>query len=294
MKSLYISVYDYEAAIDVASTHEQIAGVILRHSLLSTSAELAPILQKLVPEMQNKTIKLYLKDNRLLHNTHLKTVEENLEYLKGNNIGIFAGDPAVLAIAKKIGYDGEVVFAPEMIMTSDGSAQFWLNQGAHNVEIAHELTFKELNVIMKNLAIAPFVQIHGQLSMFQSRRLLIDNYFTHLGYKEQMRSDGNLSLYDKERELNYIITQDERGTEIYNGQTISIIDLLSRFEQMPNCIVDTYFLTKQKRDATIELYLMALADVDYEVNKNGYAEKMQLIYNDEKLSRGFFLKPTIF
>lgn len=293
MKPLYISVYDYETALDVVRTHPQVTGIILRQSLLSTSDELDEI-KHLVQEVQNADVQLYLKDNRLLHNSHLKTVITTLKYLNGNKVGIFVGDPAVIKIAKEIAYDGEIVFAPEMVITSHGNAQFWVQQGARNVEISHELTFKELNVIMKNLSIIPFVQIHGQLSMFQSRRLLVDNYFTHLDHKISVAEHGQLSLYDKERELNYIITQDERGTEIYNGQIISIVDLLHRFEKMPNCIVDTYFSTKQKRNAVISLYLEALSDQEYETHKDAYAEKMKEIYVDEQLSRGFFLKPTIF
>lgn len=294
MRPLYISVYDCSAAVDVLSTHTQLDGVIFRHSLLSSREELNDIIHTLIPRAEHVKVRLYMKDNRLLHNEHLTHVRETLLQLKGHNIGLFIGDPAVISIAKSIEYDGEIIFAPEMIMTSLGSAQFWMNQGANNVEISHELTFKELNFMIENLTKLPFVQIHGQLSMFQSRRLLVDNYFTHLNHEEAIESHGQLSLYDKERDLRYIVTQDERGTEIYNGHIISIIDLLDRFPIMPNCIVDTYFLTRQKRNEVIELYIEVTQDTAYTINKEMYAKKIQMIYADTPVSRGFFLKPTIF
>lgn len=295
MIPIYVSVYDYQSALDVLETHKNIEGLILRQSLLSTSEEIDNIIHNLLPLANQAGIKLYIKDNRLLHNMHLKTVTQTLSQLNTHNIGVFIGDPAIFTITNKISYDGDVIFAPEMILTSHQNAQFWIDQGATNVEISHELTFKELNVIIQNLKHRPFVQIHGQLSMFQSRRLLVNNYLTHLDLNENIHTHpGELALYDKERELHYIITQDERGTEIYNGQSISIIDLLNRFEIRPNCIVDTYFLTKQKREDVINLYIEAFQDEAYDANKEIYANKMQLIYADEPLSRGFFLKPTIF
>lgn len=294
MIPLYISVYTYKEALDVIQTHQAIHGVIIRQSLLATDESITEICNSLVEEAKQNKIELYIKDNRLLHNTHLSRVKQTMTQLKGHNIGIFAGDPAVIAIAKEIGYDGAIIFAPEMIMTSHTSAQFWLNQGANNVEISHELTFKELNVITNHLEKAPFVQIHGQLSMFQSRRLLVDNYFDHLDIQGLNNTEGQLSLYDKERELHYIITQDDRGTEIYNGQIISIIDLLDRFEKMPLGIIDTYFLTRQKRNDLISLYLEVIADAEYSTNKADYAKRIQAIYGEQPISRGFFLKPTIF
>lgn len=292
---LYISVYDTTTALDVLNTHTDIDGVIVRQSLLSLEETLTFWQQELIPLAKEKAIKLYLKDNRLLHNEHLKKVTELLVTLKDTMIGLFIGDPAAMMIAKEIGYQGEVVFSPEMILTSSGNSQFWVNQGANSVEYAHELTFKEINAMIEKQTFVPFVQIHGKLSMFQSRRLLVDNYFTHLEKNTLSESNlGELSLYDKEREQHYIITQDERGTEIYNGQIISVIDMLDRFETRPNCIVDTYFLTKEKRDQIIALYIAALSDTGYADNKQTYANQMQTIYKDEQLSRGFFLRPTIF
>lgn len=295
MIPLYISVYDINAAIDTLTHHSHIKGLIMRQSLLMTPADTTSILQQLVPQTRAHNIHFYLKDNRLLHNQHIPLVKQNLLLLKGHNIGLFIGDPAVIAIAQELEYDGDIIFAPEMILTSHQNAHFWITQGADTVEISHELTFRELNAIINQLPVLPFVQIHGQLSMFQSRRLLVDNYFTHLNYTDtDVSSDAQLSLYDHERDLNYIITQDERGTEIYNGQSISIIDLLNRFDVFPNFVIDTYFLTPKKRNAVIQLYIEALQDQDYEVNKTTYAHKMQTIYGNEPLSRGFFLKPTIF
>lgn len=292
---LYISVYDTITALDVLKNHTVIDGIIVRQSLLSLEDTLSFWQQELIPLAKDKSIKLYLKDNRLLHNKHLLKVKSLLSMLKDTTVGLFIGDPAVIMIAQEVNYQGEVVFSPEMILTSSGNSQFWVNQGANSVEYAHELTFNEINTMISNQTFIPFVQIHGKLSMFQSRRLLVDNYFTHLE-KSNLFTDalGELSLYDKERELHYIITQDERGTEIYNGQIISVIDMLDRFEKRPNCIVDTYFLTKEKRDQIINLYITALNDLNYTDNKQIYANQMQTIYKDEQLSRGFFLRPTIF
>lgn len=294
MTSLYLSVYNTSAAISALSHSQYFTGLIVRQSLLASNEELDMLFSDLIPLAQKQNIQLYFKDNRLLHNAHLDTVKQNIKHLKGHSIGLFIGDPAVIALAQEIAYDGDIIFAPEMILTSHQNAQFWLEQGAHNVEISHELTFKEINAIMNNLSITPFVQVHGQLSMFQSRRLLIDNYYTHLNYHAESDETTHISLYDKERDLNYTIIQDDRGTEIYNGQSISIIDLLDRFDSFPRCIIDTYFLTTNKQVAVIQLYSEALQDSNYVLNKEMYAQKMKMIYGDEPLSRGFFLKPTIF
>lgn len=294
MDSLNISVYDYASALAVAQSHPQISGIILRYSLLADEIQTKQITDELVRITRQNDIKLYLKDNRLLHNMHIQKVKENMLLLSKYNIGIFAGDPAIIAIAQEINYDGEIIFAPEMVMTSHRNGQFWIDQGAAGIEISHELTFKEINAMMELLTVKPFVQIHGQLSMFQSRRLLIDNYFNHLQKDDVIDENSQLSLYDKERDLHYTITQDTRGTEIYNGQTISIIDLLDRFVEKPHYIVDTYFLTAEKRNRVIELYVQALMDSAYLENKKQYAIEMQHIYQTEQLSRGFFLKPTIF
>lgn len=294
MKPLYISVYNFETALDVLETHHDISGIIIRASLLELHKVFETELLPLLTKAKESNVAIYIKDNRLLHNNMMNDIKDSLRAIQSHAVGLFVGDPAIIEIAKEFQMKNDIIFAPEMILTSSTNCQFWINQGASNVEFSHELTFKEINQMMSKLHSLPFVQIHGQLSMFQSRRLLVDNYLTHLEHDVIGETKAGLSLYDKERDLHYTITQDERGTEIYNGQIISIIDLLHRFDQMPLAIIDTFFLTKERRNRVIDLYKEALSDDSYPEHATIYAEKMQSIFKDATLSRGFFLKPTIF
>ncbi len=119
--------------------------------------------------------------NIVPHNEDLKGFEEYLKYLQkiGAN-ALIASDAGVIDIIKQTTPDMRIHLSTQANTTNSSAANFWYKQGVKRIVLARELSFVEIEEIMKNtpkdLEFEAFV--HGAMCISYSGRCLMSSFMT--------------------------------------------------------------------------------------------------------------------
>ena len=174
--------------------------------------------------------KVYVAVNGIFHNYHLENYIEFLHEIRVDRI-IF-GDPAVVMYVKKQDNPIPLNWDAETIVTNYFQCNYWGGKGAKRAVLARELNLDEILNIKKHANVEIEVQVHGMTCMFQSKRMLLGNYYTFQDRQmkiQRSENDQDLLLYDEERENKYPVFEDYNGTHIMSPNDICLIEELEPF-----------------------------------------------------------------
>ncbi|MBU6131897.1 U32 family peptidase [Staphylococcus xylosus] len=178
----------------------------------------------------SKGKKIYAAVNGLFHNYHLNAVESYIEFLHEINVDrIIFGDPAVIMFVKNQDNPIPLNWDAETLVTNYFQCNYWGKKGAKRALLARELNLEEILNIKANANVEIEVQVHGMTCMFQSKRMLLGNYYTF--QERQLKIERNLVadellLYDEERDNKYPVFEDYNGTHIMSPHDICLIEEL--------------------------------------------------------------------
>lgn len=178
----------------------------------------------------SKGKKIYAAVNGLFHNYHLNAVESYIEFLHEINVDrIIFGDPAVIMFVKNQDNPISLNWDAETLVTNYFQCNYWGKKGAKRAQLARELNLEEILNIKANANVEIEVQVHGMTCMFQSKRMLLGNYYTF--QERQLKIERNLVadellLYDEERDNKYPVFEDYNGTHIMSPHDICLIEEL--------------------------------------------------------------------
>lgn len=178
----------------------------------------------------SKGKKIYAAVNGLFHNYHLNAVESYIEFLHEINVDrIIFGDPAVIMFVKNQDNPIPLNWDAETLVTNYFQCNYWGKKGAKRAQLARELNLEEILNIKSNANVEIEVQVHGMTCMFQSKRMLLGNYYTF--QERQLKIERNLVadellLYDEERDNKYPVFEDYNGTHIMSPHDICLIEEL--------------------------------------------------------------------
>lgn len=178
----------------------------------------------------SKDKKIYAAVNGLFHNYHLNAVESYVEFLHEINVDrIIFGDPAVIMFVKNQDNPIPLNWDAETLVTNYFQCNYWGKKGAKRAQLARELNLEEILNIKANANVEIEVQVHGMTCMFQSKRMLLGNYYTF--QERQLKIERNLVadellLYDEERDNKYPVFEDYNGTHIMSPHDICLIEEL--------------------------------------------------------------------
>ncbi|WP_436937319.1 peptidase U32 family protein [Staphylococcus xylosus] len=178
----------------------------------------------------SKDKKIYAAVNGLFHNYHLNAVESYIEFLHEINVDrIIFGDPAVIMFVKNQDNPIPLNWDAETLVTNYFQCNYWGKKGAKRAQLARELNLEEILNIKVNANVEIEVQVHGMTCMFQSKRMLLGNYYTF--QERQLKIERNLVadellLYDEERDNKYPVFEDYNGTHIMSPHDICLIEEL--------------------------------------------------------------------
>lgn len=178
----------------------------------------------------SKGKKIYAAVNGLFHNYHLNAVESYIEFLHEINVDrIIFGDPAVIMFVKNQDNPIPLNWDAETLVTNYFQCNYWGKKGAKRAQLARELNLEEILNIKANANVEIEVQVHGMTCMFQSKRMLLGNYYTF--QERQLKIERNLVadellLYDEERDNKYPVFEDYNGTHIMSPHDICLIEEL--------------------------------------------------------------------
>ncbi|WP_145443380.1 peptidase U32 family protein [Staphylococcus hominis] len=177
--------------------------------------------------------KVYVAVNGIFHNYHLNALENYIEFLHEIRVDrIIFGDLAVVMYVKKQDNPIPLNWDAETIVTNYFQCNYWGGKGAKRAVLARELNLDEILNIKKHANVEIEVQVHGMTCMFQSKRMLLGNYYTFQDRQmkiQRSENDQDLLLYDEERENKYPVFEDYNGTHIMSPNDICLIEELEPF-----------------------------------------------------------------
>ncbi|MCG7338555.1 U32 family peptidase [Staphylococcus sp. ACRSN] len=172
----------------------------------------------------------YAAVNGIFHNYHLNALESYIKFLHEIKVDrIIFGDPAVVMYVKDQNDPIPLNWDAEALVTNHFQCNYWGEKGAKRAQLARELSLEEIINIKANANVEIEVQVHGMTCMFQSKRMLLGNYYTF--QERQMKIERNkeaneLLLYDEERDNKYPVYEDYNGTHIMSPNDICLIEEL--------------------------------------------------------------------
>ena len=250
--------------------------------------------------------KVYVAVNGIFHNYHLNALENYIEFLHEIRVDrIIFGDPAVVMYVKKQDNPIPLNWDAETIVTNYFQCNYWGGKGAKRAVLARELNLDEILNIKKHANVEIEVQVHGMTCMFQSKRMLLGNYYTFQDRQmkiQRSENDQDLLLYDEERENKYPVFEDYNGTHIMSPNDICLIEELEPFFEAN---IDSFkidgILQSEAYINTVTAQYREAIDLYHEDPEAYEVEKFMLIDPIEEIQpehrpfdEGFLYKQTVY
>ncbi|MCP8616955.1 peptidase U32 family protein [Salirhabdus salicampi] len=250
--------------------------------------------------------KVYVAMNAIFHNDKVDELTDYLAFLhEVKPDAVVFGDPAVLMAAKEVAPNLKLQWSTETTATNWFTCNYWGRKGASRAILARELSLDSVIDTKEKTEVEIEVQIHGMTCMFQSKRMLIGNYFRYQGKNlkiEQYGMDESLYLYDPERDNRYPIFEDENGTHIMSPNDVCMIDELDELidAEVDSLKIDGVLKSSYYLETIVALYRKAIdtyvedEDKYFEMKDELYREVQKVQPKNRDLDTGFFFKETVY
>lgn len=175
--------------------------------------------------------KIFVTMNIIARNEDLEGMAEYASELEKMGVdGVIVSDPGVFYLVKEIAPKLEIHISTQANNLNWRTCKAWYEQGAKRVNIARELSLKEITEIRKNvpeeLELEAFV--HGAMCISFSGRCLLSDYMIN---RPSNRGEcaqpcrWNYSLQEEKRPGEYMpVFENERGTYIFNSKDLCMIE----------------------------------------------------------------------
>ncbi|EHS7201581.1 U32 family peptidase [Staphylococcus pseudintermedius] len=265
-------------------------------------------MKKAVEIIHHAGKKAYTAVNGIFHNYHIPALEDYIAFLHEIRVDrIIFGDPAVVMIVKQQENPIPLNWNAETLVTNHFQCNYWGRRGAKRAVLARELSLEEILNIKENSDVEIEVQVHGMTCMFQSKRMLLGNYYTFQDrqmkiQRNEAATDSQLLLYDEERDNKYPVFEDYNGTHIMSPNDICLIEELEPlFEAgIDSLKIDGVLQTEEYINVATEQYREAIdlyeEDPDtYEDEKFMLVDPIEAIQPEHRpFDEGFYYKQTVY
>lgn len=122
--------------------------------------------------------KIYFCLNIFAYEKHLASVRETLARLQDYAIdGLIIADPGILSLARKALPSIEIHLSTQANTSNSESVKFWLEQGVSRLNLARELSYREIRAVREACPDAELeVFVHGAMCVAFSGRCLMSAY----------------------------------------------------------------------------------------------------------------------
>ncbi|MCK5076718.1 MAG: U32 family peptidase, partial [Calditrichia bacterium] len=190
-----------------------------------------PELKEGVELAHSKQKKVFVTVNIFAHNHDLEGLDEYIGILNDLNVdAAIVADYGIFRIIRKLYPKLPVHISTQANVTNYEAALFWQDMGASRITLARELSLKEIETIRKKVDIELEVFGHGAMCMAYSGRCLLSNYLT--GRDSNQGSCAHVCRWEfkvtdvKAGKHEMTITEDERGSYIFNSKDLAVIPIL--------------------------------------------------------------------
>ncbi len=234
-------------------------------------------------------LKRYVVIDAFISENDRVVINDYLEFLKRLDVdGIYFTDLGVINIANSMGLANKLIYDPDTLLTNSLDVNFFTRQGIGTV-LARELSFEEVENIVKHNPDKCDMQVFGHLKMSYSKRQFMTNYFKYIGKEADVLNKRTIRLVEENRNYKLPIIEDKYGTRIYSDYVLLMYkQYLDLKPYLKRAIVDDMFIDKH------ELTLAVLRDYKRvsKMNVDFLGENIIGLYNNISFSDGYLANKT--
>ena len=178
-----------------------------------------------------RNCRVYLALNIFAFDNDLKAMLQY--YGEAAELGIDAviiSDPGFLMLINELGYNVKIHLSTQVNTMNSDAVKFWQKQGVDRIVLARELSLGQVRNIKENVPEMELeVFVHGAMCMAFSGRCLLSSF---LSSRSANRGDCNqpcrweYNLKEVQREDEFTIQEDARGTYILNSRDLCMIEYI--------------------------------------------------------------------
>lgn len=186
-------------------------------------------LKEAVQFAHRRNVKVFVACNIYPRNHEISSLKQYLKYLlKVSPDGIIVADPGVFMLVRTMAPGIDIHVSTQANTTNIESVRFWHRLGANRINLARELSLSEIKAISNDCEIELEAFVHGAMCISYSGRCLLSSFMAN--------RDGNrgmcchpcrwkYAVVEESRRGQYFpITEDTRGTYIFNSRDLCMID----------------------------------------------------------------------
>ncbi len=194
--------------------------------------------------------KIYVAVNIFVRQPDLKKIPPYLEYLQELKVdALIISDPGVLLLARKYAPEIPIHLSTQANTTNSSSVEFWQEQGVRRINLARELSFREMAEIAGKSKAEIEIFVHGAMCMSYSGRCLMSAFLNH--HPRSLKKAGEKNPSRPRRSVNrsansgfctqpcrwswglveekrpgefFSVQQDSRGTYVFNSKDLCLLE----------------------------------------------------------------------
>ena len=182
-------------------------------------------------------VNIYVTVNMIAHNRDFDGLADYLCFLENAGVdGLIVADPGILQIARQTVPSLPIHLSTQANVTNSASACFWAKQGVSRINLARELSFKEIDQIRADTPTELELFVHGALCISYSGRCLLSHYMTGRNANQGHCAHPCRYAYhlvEEKRPGEYFpVVEDDRGTYIFSAKDLCLLNRLPALAAM--------------------------------------------------------------
>ena len=190
-----------------------------------------------VEYVHNAGKKIYITINLIPHDHDFDGLEDYVRMLDGLGVdAVIVADLGVMRVVKRVAPNLAIHVSTQANVTNSETANFYAEMGAKRIILARELSLEEIKNIRKNLREDVELECfaHGAMCISYSGRCLLSNFMTGRDANRGACVQAcrwNYTIRETNKEQEYPIEEDSKGTYILNSYDMCMINHLDKLRE---------------------------------------------------------------
>ena len=182
-------------------------------------------------------VRVFVTVNIMAHNDDLADLPDYFSFLAQCGVdALIISDPGIFRLARQHVPDMPIHISTQANITNYQAALFWQELGASRVNLARELSGREIAQVCQQLTAKVEVFVHGALCISYSGRCMLSHYLTGRDANKGSCAHPCRYKYRLEEEKRpgefFPVEEDERGVYIFNSKDLCLINRLPQLMAM--------------------------------------------------------------
>lgn len=212
---------------------------------------------KIIEKTHQHKKEVFILLNRIFTDNELLKVEQYIKDLPVDLItGFIGADLGLIAVLEKLNLSHKFVYNPETLLTNDVDFNDLSTLNIKGAFVSKEITLEDILEIGALKQYQLFYFGHGHMSMFYSKRQMLNTFMDYQNESNILHDDKSLRLSEAKRpDEVYPIIEDDAGTHVFRGHVFNSFKAIDQLESVVDYfIVDTLFLDDDYAIKIIKMY----------------------------------------